>query len=170
MRATDKPFEGKFFSLRYLPWHQSGSAMMAWRPISWKAMFWALWREAAAMVMAQWTVSGYLAAHSRASMPPMDAPVTAKSFLIPRCSMRSFWEFTISLMVMMGKSRLNGSLVSGFKSFGPYDPMQPPNTLAQMMKYFSVSMVLPGPTMCSHQPAFFVTGWGPMMYWSPVRP
>jgi hypothetical protein len=32
--------------------------MMAWRPTSWKAMFWAEWRAAAAMGRAEKTRSG----------------------------------------------------------------------------------------------------------------
>ena len=31
-------------------------------------------------------------------------------------------------------------------------PWQPPSTLEQMMKYWSVSNALPGPIMLSHQP------------------
>ena len=41
---------------------------------------------------------------------------------------------------------------------GPVEPMQPPITFEQMMKYLPVSSGLPGPTMVSHQPGLPVTG------------
>ncbi len=48
--------------------------------------------------------------------------------------------------------------VAGLIEAGPVEPMQPPTTLEQMMKYLSVSIGWPGPTMISHQPALPVTG------------
>ena len=47
-------------------------------------------------------------------------------------------------------------------------PRQPPITFAQMTKKRSVSIGLPGPTMVSHQPGFFVTGLTLATCWSPV--
>ena len=41
---------------------------------------------------------------------------------------------TMSGMVMIGKSRPHGLPVAGLVEAGPVEPMQPPITLAQMMK------------------------------------
>ena len=48
--------------------------------------------------------------------------------------------------------------VAGLVEAGPEEPMQPPTTLGQMMKYRSESIGRPGPTMVSHQPGLPVTG------------
>ena len=47
-------------------------------------------------------------------------------------------------------------------------PAQPPSTLAQMMKKWSVSIGRPGPTIRLHQPGLPVIGCGEATYWSPV--
>ena len=39
MRATARPFRGDAPASKYRPFRQSGSAMIACRPTSWKAMF-----------------------------------------------------------------------------------------------------------------------------------
>ena len=65
---------------------------------------------------------------------------------------------TMSGMVMTGKSRPHTLPVAGLIEAGPVEPIQPPITLEQMMKYCSVSSGLPGPTRVTHQPGFPVTG------------
>jgi len=40
--------------------------------------------------------------------------------------------------------------------------MQPPKILEQIIKYLLVSNILPGPTISSHQPFLFVTGFLPV--------
>ena len=67
---------------------------------------------------------------------------------------------TMSRMVMTGNSRPHGLPVLGLVEAGPVEPMQPPSTFGQMMKYRSVSIGLPGPIMVSHQPDLPVTGLG----------
>ena len=57
-------------------------------------------------------------------------------------------------MVIIGKSSPYGFPVSGLIDDGPVEPLQPPITLEQMIKYFSVSRHLPGPIIISHQPGF----------------
>tara|TARA_B100001063_G_C16442967_1_gene394509 strand:- start:273 stop:473 length:201 start_codon:yes stop_codon:yes gene_type:complete len=47
--------------------------------------------------------------------------------------------------------------------------MQPPKILEQIMKYLFVSNILFGPTIFSHQPFLFVTGFFPVTNWSPVK-
>src|SRR5262249_25954400 len=47
MRATARPRAGLRPKLKYWPPHHSGSAMIACRPTSWKAMFCAEWRAGA---------------------------------------------------------------------------------------------------------------------------
>src|SRR6185437_15114068 len=56
MRATARPLEGLVPCSWYSPPFQSGSAMIAWRPTSWKAMFCAEWRAAQAMGTAAHTI------------------------------------------------------------------------------------------------------------------
>jgi hypothetical protein len=85
-------------------------------------------------------------------MPPIDPPTAASSFSMPRWSSSIIWALTMSAIVMMGKSVPYGRPVTGFWEAGPVDPLQPPITLAQMMKYLSVSSPLPGPIIMSHQP------------------
>ena len=65
---------------------------------------------------------------------------------------------TMSGMVMIGKSSPHTLPVAGLVEAGPVDPMQPPITFEQMMKYLSVSSGRPGPTMISHQPGLPVSG------------
>ena len=65
---------------------------------------------------------------------------------------------TMSGMVMIGKSSPHTLPVAGLVEAGPVEPMQPPITFEQMMKYLSVSSGRPGPTMVSHQPGLPVTG------------
>ena len=68
---------------------------------------------------------------------------------------------TMSLIVMTGKVVPYFLLVSGLISLGPYEPIHPPITFAQIIKYLSVSMALPGPTAYDHQPSFLVIGFIP---------
>jgi hypothetical protein len=65
---------------------------------------------------------------------------------------------TMSRIVMTGKARPQGLPVCGSVDDGPVVPMQAPTTFGQITKYRSVSIGLPGPTIVSHQPDFFVTG------------
>ena len=101
-------------------------------------------------------------------MPPMEPPITEKSWSMPKWSISGTCASTMSPTVMTGKSMPQGLPVSGLMLAGPVEPMQPPSTLGQMMKNRSVSIGLPGPTMVSHQPGLAVTGWGLATYWSPV--
>ena len=41
----------------------------------------------------------------------------------------------MSLIVITGNVVPNNLLVSGFTSLGPYEPIHPPKTLAQITKY-----------------------------------
>ena len=50
----------------------------------------------------------------------------------------------MSRTVITGNDNAHGSPVAGLMSCGPVVPMQPPSTLAQMMKYRSVSSTLAG--------------------------
>ena len=74
----------------------------------------------------------------------------------------------MSGMVMIGKSSPHGLPVAGLVEAGPVDPMQPPITFEQMMKYWLVSSGSPGPTIVSHQPGFPVIGCVLKTCWSPV--
>ena len=59
--------------------------------------------------------------------------------------------FTVSRMVIMGKSSSQGRPVSGLVRAGPSDPYALPSMFTQTTRSLSVSMVLPGPTMSGHQ-------------------
>jgi hypothetical protein len=59
--------------------------------------------------------------------------------------------------------------VRGSSEAGPVEPMQPPTTFEQMMKWRSGSIGLPGPTMRPHQPGLPVLGWTEATCWSSVR-
>ncbi len=75
----------------------------------------------------------------------------------------------MSLIVIIGKSKLYGFLVFGLSSLGPIVPMQLPKLLGQMTKYLLVSITLLGPIKCCHQPSLPVTGCLLAAYWSPVK-
>ncbi len=92
-------------------------------------------------------------------MPPIEPPTTQNSVVMPSRSISIACARTMSGMVMIGKSSPHTLPVAGFSDAGPVEPMQPPITLEQMMKYFSGSIGLPTPTMVSHQPGLPVTGW-----------
>jgi hypothetical protein len=92
-------------------------------------------------------------------MPPIEPPTTQNSVSIPRRSISMVCARTMSGIVMTGKSSPHTLPVAGLVEAGPVEPMQPPMTLEQMMKYLSVSSGRPGPTMVSHQPGLPVTGW-----------
>ena len=79
------------------------------------------------------------------------------------------WARTMSAMVIIGNARPYGCPVAGLAEDGPVDPMQPPITLAQMMKWRFGSSGRPGPTTRVHHPGLPVTGWVEATYWSPVR-
>jgi len=64
----------------------------------------------------------------------------------------------MSLIVITGNFKPYGSPSASLRFFGPNEPIQPPKTLAQMIKYFSVSTAFPGPTAVLHQPFLLVTG------------
>ena len=67
-------------------------------------------------------------------MPPIEPPVTQNRRSIPRWSSNIRCTRTMSPTVITGKLRPYGSPVLGLISIGPVVPMQPPSTLAQMMK------------------------------------
>ncbi len=67
-------------------------------------------------------------------MPPIEPPMTANSWSMPRWSSSIAWARTMSAMVITGNDRPHGSPVAGLISLGPAEPMQPPRTLVQMMK------------------------------------
>jgi len=78
--------------------------MIAWRPTSLKAIPCAESWAVVAIGMAAWTASGYAVTHSRACIPPIEPPATARSFSIPRWSTSAFCALTMSPMVMTGNS------------------------------------------------------------------
>ena len=51
----------------------------------------------------------------------------------------------MSFIVITGKSIPKGMLVFSLIVLGPYEPMHPPITFADITKNFSVSNALPGP-------------------------
>ena len=57
--------------------------------------------------------------------------------------------------------------VVGFIEEGPVDPLQPPRTLDEIIKYFSVSRAFPGPINISHQPGFLSPSCQPAACASP---
>ena len=85
-------------------------------------------------------------------MPPIEPPMTASSFCMPKWSISLFCAFTVSPIVTVGKSVPYGLPVFGLVEDGPVEPLQPPITLEQIIKYLFVSKPLPGPIKLSHQP------------------
>ena len=73
----------------------------------------------------------------------------------------------MSPIVITGNDIAYGQPVWGLTEDGPVVPWQPPSTLEQMMKYFSVSNALAGPIMLSHQPGLPVSGLMPAACASP---
>ena len=82
--------------------------------------------------------------------------------------MSFFWAWTISSIVMIGKSRAYSFPVSGLIDAGPVEPLQPPKTLEQMTKYLSVSNAFPGPITISHHPGLASPECQPAAWASPV--
>ena len=121
-------------------------------------MFCAECRVLQATASAENTRSGYAAVHCSACMPPIEPPTTQNSVSMLKRSSSIACARTMSGMVMTGKSSPHNLPVAGLVDAGPVEPMQPPITFEQMMKYLSVSSGRPGPTMVSHQPGLPVTG------------
>ena len=140
---------------------------MALLPTSLKAICWGDEYAEVAMGIADLTISGYDIHHWRTCIPPIDPPITAKSWLIPMEFTSFFWAFTMSLMVITGKSSPYGFLVSWFIDDGPVEPLHPPITFEHIMKYLSVSRHLPGPMIISHQPGFVSPSYQPATCASP---
>ena len=67
-------------------------------------------------------------------MPPIEPPTTENSVSIPKRSSSMACARTMSGIVMIGKSSPHNLPVAGLVDAGPVEPMQPPITLAQMMK------------------------------------
>src|SRR5579862_7131198 len=65
-----------------------------------------------------------------------------------------------------GNVMAQGQPVSGLTDPGPVLPRQPPSTLEQMTKYFSVSKALPGPIILAHQPSSPAACASPENAWS----
>ena len=103
--ATANPFLGWVSLRKYFPLSQTGSAIIACRASSFRAIFWALWLELQAMGIAEKDLSGNVAQNCNNCIPPIDPPVAHKSFLIPRCSRRDSCALTMSLIVITGKSK-----------------------------------------------------------------
>jgi len=103
MRATASPRRGYVPIVWYEPPLHSGSAMIACRPTSLKAMFCAEWRGAVAIGRALKTDRGYRVAHSSTCIPPIDPPTTQNKRSMPRWSINSFCARTMSPMVTTGK-------------------------------------------------------------------
>jgi len=143
--------------------------MMACLPTSLKAICCALWRAVVAMGIAEATMSGYMTAHSRACMPPIEPPATASRRSMPRCLTSMCCKRTMSAMVMPGNDSAYGLPVAGLMEDGPVVPRQPPSTFEQIMKYLLVSKALPGPIMLSHQPGLPSSGQMPAACASPVK-
>src|SRR5690606_26061517 len=106
-------------------------------------------QAAVAMGTAVNTRSECRAAHSSTCMPPIEPPMTQKSWSMPSLSISRTWASTMSPMVMTGKLRPYGFPVFGSMDAGPVDPMHPPMTLGQMTKNRLVSIGLPRPTIVS---------------------
>ena len=68
------------------------------------------------------------------------------------------WARTMSAMVITGKVSAQLFPVAGLVEEGPVEPMQPPITLVEMMKYRSGSSGRPGPMTRLHQPGLPVIG------------
>src|SRR2546428_10586560 len=64
-------------------------------------------------------MSGSAAAHSKLWRAPIDAPITAWSFLMPSESRSAFWTFTKSRIVTIGKLIPYGRPVSELMEAGP---------------------------------------------------
>ncbi len=94
---------------------------------------------------------GCITAHSKAWNPPLDAPIKRSILLIPRCLRTASKASTVSRMVTSGKSSSQGRPVAGFSRAGPSDPYALPSMFTHTTRLFSVSMVLPGPTISGHQ-------------------
>ncbi len=116
------------------------------------AICWAVDSVQAHTGMIDATRCGYMTAHSRACMPPIDPPTTVSQRLMPRWSVSAFWTRTMSRMVTTGKREPYGRPSTGCGDDGPVVPWQPPSTLAHTTKWRSVSRARPGPTTPSHQP------------------
>src|ERR1700678_2334670 len=121
-------------------------------------MFCAECRVEQAIARVENTRFGYAAVHCNACMPPIEPPTTQNNVSMPRRSSSIACARTMSGMVMIGKSSPHNLPVAGLGEAGPVEPMQPPITFEQMMKYLSVSSGRPEPTMVSHQPGLPVTG------------
>ena len=151
MRATPRPARGRLCAV-VVAAVPVGVAMMAWRPTSSKAMACAVagrrWRgnrQVHALGVGDGPLQRLHAAHGAAhhGQQRVDAQVVEQRA----------WAWTMSPMVMMGKSVAVGPAGGGVDGGRPGGARQPPMTLAHITKYLSVSKALPGPTMMSHQPA-----------------
>ena len=142
---------------------------MACRPTSWNAIFCAECFAAAAIIIAEKTLFGNFVLHSSTCIPPIDPPMTARRDGIFNFSMSIFCALTISAIVMIGNSRLYGFCVFGFTDRGPVVPAHDPRVFGHIIKYLSVLIGFPGPTIFSHHPFFFVMGFFSAQNWSPVR-
>ena len=80
------------------------SAVIACLPSSLKAIFWAEWLDVQAIGIAVLALSGKLLTNCKTYIPPIEPPTTEKSFSIPKRSNKFTWAFTMSLIVMTGKS------------------------------------------------------------------
>ncbi len=78
--------------------------MIAWRPTSLKAIAMVGWRAAVASGTQRCVRSGCEIASSSTCMPPIEPPTAASSLPMPRWSSSSICAFTMSLMVIIGKS------------------------------------------------------------------
>ena len=70
--------------------------------------------ELQAIGIAVLVLSGKLLTNCKTCIPPIDPPTTEKSFLILKKSNKFTWAFTISLIVITGKSVPYIFFVSGF--------------------------------------------------------
>ena len=103
--ATARPFFGWVFLRKYFPLSQTGSAIIACRANSFRAIFWALWLALQAIGIAEKDLSGKVAQNCNNCIPPIDPPVAHKSFWIPSWSRSDSCARTISLIVITGKSK-----------------------------------------------------------------
>ena len=144
--ATARPLSGTILLDEYFPSSQLWSAVIACLPNSLNAIFWAEWLDVQAIGTAVFVLSGKLLTNCKTCIPPIEPPTTEKSFLISKWSNKFTWALTISLIVITGKSVPYIFFVSGLIWLGPNEPIHPPMTFAQMIKYLLVSIDLLGPT------------------------
>ncbi len=115
--------------------------MMLWRSISSTPVVHAGVRPRGMIGTTLRIMSGWLTAHCSACIPPMEAPITATSFVMPSFSdTRRCCDATMSRMLNLG------NCIRGWASLVEGEVVSPlPMASVAMMKYFDGSSARPGP-------------------------